>query len=163
MNQFELEINAKVKFGEYGGIEFILETEYPSYGDVYQKIVFPNSKTLLYVPIGSYSGDFYILSEDQNNEYLFYKGTFGSCSGCDELQAVQNKEDLIQVCERMYRGSHRFDKYDMKLFLETYVSTGLRDTYNEQEAKEESDNVRYIRCMAEENAYRMVKKFISLY
>lgn len=45
-----------------------------------------NEKVLFYEEAGSYQGDWVMLAY-KNGKYLIYKDYYGSCSGCDSLQA----------------------------------------------------------------------------
>jgi len=47
---------------------------------------------LLYETFGSYSGDYIAILKGENGIEI-WKGTYGSCSGCDTLQAIQGYSD----------------------------------------------------------------------
>jgi hypothetical protein len=109
------------------------------YRTVYFRLAFPNAKELLYVAVGSYQGDFYILGKEDKN-YLYYKGAYGSCSGCDWLESIEaesDKESFIRLIETMINKTHIIPKKDIENFLNTYVVDGMRDNSDEKEAKEE--------------------------
>lgn len=56
-----------------------------SYADV---ATFRGERVLLYRQFGSYQGE-WVLFSIAGDEYHLYRGWYGSCSGCDSLQAMQ--------------------------------------------------------------------------
>lgn len=58
-------------------------------GSGYSIIAWANGQTLvLYQEFGSYQGEWLMLAKD-GRQYAVYKGSYGSCSGCDDYQAVE--------------------------------------------------------------------------
>jgi hypothetical protein len=53
------------------------------YGDFISKAL--KKKLVAYECFGSYSGEWIAVLEDGDN-YEFWKGSYGSCSGCDDLE-----------------------------------------------------------------------------
>lgn len=51
-----------------------------------------NLKLLAYKEYGSYQGDYIAILGDNDNVYL-YRGSYGSCSGCDWLEAEKHWEN----------------------------------------------------------------------
>lgn len=49
---------------------------------------------LLYQEFGSYQGDWLMFARDPN-QYLVYRGSYGSCSGCDDLQSEFSYEEDV--------------------------------------------------------------------
>lgn len=45
-------------------------------------------RSLLYVEFGSYQGEWVMFATDDRGSYYIYKGWYGSCSGCDDIQAT---------------------------------------------------------------------------
>ena len=69
-------------------------------------------KLLAYVEFGSYQGE-YIVVIDDGDDVLLYKGYYGSCSGCDWLEAERDwvtdeiKDDVAkEFCQQEF--SHPF-------------------------------------------------------
>lgn len=57
-------------------------------GDSYTVIAWAYGQTpLLYHAFGSYQGEWLLFAAD-DEKYLIYEGSYGSCSGCDSLQAM---------------------------------------------------------------------------
>lgn len=46
-------------------------------------------KSIFYKEYGSFTGDFLLITENGNQVFI-YKGSYGSCAGCDELENFQN-------------------------------------------------------------------------
>jgi len=52
--------------------------------------------------LGSYQGSWYMLGKHKGNGHWYYKGgNYGSCSGCDWLEGVGTKEDLLEFLKEM--------------------------------------------------------------
>lgn len=58
-----------------------------NYGDVLSKGL--NKKLIAYETFGSYQGDYIVVLENED-KFEFYKGNYGSCSGCDWLEAEKD-------------------------------------------------------------------------
>ena len=58
-----------------------------NYGDLFAKVL--KKPLLAYETFGSYQGD-YIVVLDAGDSLEVYKGSYGSCSGCDWLEAEQD-------------------------------------------------------------------------
>lgn len=65
-----------------------------SYSDI---AALQGRRSLLYREFGSYQGEWLMLA--LGDEYAIYKGWYGSCSGCDDLQATFSYEDDVQVAK----------------------------------------------------------------
>ena len=52
---------------------------------------------------GSYSGDQLILVQDEDQRLGLLVFGYGSCSGCDSLQACNSLDDLSELRDRLYR------------------------------------------------------------
>jgi len=92
---------------EYKGIEFEvndgLMTNNTSLYE-YSKILcilFPE-KTWIYAEEDDYQGEWFAIGID-NDGYWFNQGSFGSCSGCDQLQAIDSIESAKEFLEMMNR------------------------------------------------------------
>jgi len=53
-------------------------------------------KVLYYRQFGSYQGEWVLLSKDDESYYV-YKGYYGSCSGCDAIQAEFDYDDNLPL------------------------------------------------------------------
>lgn len=136
MEKLIKELKQKVEVGQYGDIKMKAEDDsyLGGYCGVFFKLAFPGAQELIYTEVGSYQGDFYILAEDATG-YLYYKGCYGSCSGCDALQAVNNVEDLAYIVEGMRNRAEHIVKENIENFLSVTVAEGMRDNWDEKEAK----------------------------
>lgn len=75
---------------------------------------------------GSYQGDsLYLIEKDGRYGVLTFG--WGSCSGCDALEAVYNQADLDSLQDDLERGIKWFD-YDYEV-LEYLVSGGLKTSF----------------------------------
>lgn len=62
--------------------------------------------------IGDYQGDiFYLLKKD--NEYCLLVIGYGSCSGCDALEACDTREERIELAESIRSSMQWFSKEDL--------------------------------------------------
>jgi hypothetical protein len=68
--------------------------------------------------LGDYQGDAVTVLKD-GRRYGFLTFGYGSCSGCDALQAVENMEDLSGLYENLIDSIQWFASLDA---LKTYVS-----------------------------------------
>lgn len=55
-----------------------------NYGELAEQVL--NRKCIAYVEFGSYQGE-YVVVLDDGDDIQLYKGYYGSCSGCDWLEA----------------------------------------------------------------------------
>lgn len=76
---------------------------------IYQRLVDAMDViTIISVDIGSYSGDsLYLVKEGNRFGYLQFG--WGSCSGCDALQACRNFKELDELRQSLYDSIKWFD------------------------------------------------------
>lgn len=70
-------------------------------GDNYEVIAWANDQRIIYyAQFGSYQGEWFLVSRNQENYYI-YKGSYGSCSGCDSFQGFFDYGDIdkAKACE----------------------------------------------------------------
>lgn len=76
---------------------------------------------LLNHEFGDYQGDLFFLLEDAAPTYYrvgFLVFGYGSCSGCDSLQACANKEEVIELRDKLHTEIHWEDSpKEMLTFL----------------------------------------------
>lgn len=96
-----------------------------SYGD-YIKLQYPEKKWF-YHEGGSYQGDWCALGKDEKGFY-FHQGSYGSCSGCDWLLGLPDKEDAIDFLKEMKKIIFIGDTWEKaKKYLEDTKKNGLDD------------------------------------
>jgi hypothetical protein len=82
-------------------------------GNRYEVIAWVNSQTVIYYQeFGSYQGEWLLVSKGHDN-YFIYKGSFGSCSGCDSFEAEFGYREGITV----ERAKNFADGYDPFLIV----------------------------------------------
>lgn len=84
---------------------------------------------IAFVEFGSYSGD-YIAVMKNGDTVDFYKGHYGSCSGCDELERMRNYEDEVDEKEAMDFCEREFHHPFVSIPIETMTRIDV-DTLNE--------------------------------
>jgi hypothetical protein len=69
-----------------GAMSVIEET---FHGDDYEIVAWANDEEVLYYnKFGSYQGEWILFTYTQDHHYKLYRGSYGSCSGCDHFEAV---------------------------------------------------------------------------
>jgi len=75
-----------------------------------------------YHTFGSYQGEWMLLARDAENYYI-YKGSYGSCSGCDVLEGHGSTFDSKQTLKEWLSGPNDDDDSGYKSFLEIPIET----------------------------------------
>jgi hypothetical protein len=68
----------------------------PTYAALLNKI----GRVVLCESFGSYDGDYYVLFQSRD-QYGYLTFSYGSCSGCDALEACEAQEDVDRLQERL--------------------------------------------------------------
>lgn len=91
---------------------------YNYYSD-YQPILEEFGSIIIQVDDEDYQGDSRVLYKS-DNRYGYLNFGWGSCSGCDALQACNNNEDVQELMDALYAGILWFDssKDMLKYFKE---------------------------------------------
>ena len=90
-----------------------------NYGDVIAKG--HKQDLLLFEQFGSYQGDFIVITKDSDKAYI-YKDSYGSCGGCDSLEAFEDYCDdsdkfwTQEKCEEFAKDYQPFITVDLALF-----------------------------------------------
>lgn len=119
LNPFEIEDALPIKItGERYGMK--INGEYPSY----ETLVESTTKRVdwtINAGTNNYQGDLYLFGEsnDDAGYYYYVRIGYGSCSGCDALEACDTPEELISLRDEIKRSIIRFDT--LKEF-ETYIN-----------------------------------------
>lgn len=66
-------------------------------------------EVLVQVDDNDYQGDTRVLYKDENGRYGHLMFGWGSCSGCDSLQACESYEDIENLAESLYNSIKWFD------------------------------------------------------
>lgn len=77
----------------------------PSYAELFTAL----GEVLLVVDDGGYQGDIRVMLRGVDNCYGYLIQGFGSCSGCDALEACENFDDVAELYRGMMRGVAWFD------------------------------------------------------
>jgi len=83
------------------GFTFSPWTRHPSYTEIAAKL----GTVLLNATAGDYQGDELFLFADGDRRGLLIQA-YGSCSGCDQLAAVDTPEDARALIDDMVTGTH---------------------------------------------------------
>ena len=75
-------------------------------------------KIIIKVEDGGYQGDTLLVYKNEKNQFGFLSFGWGSCSGCDALQACDTVEDLQELMDHLYNSIIWFDSKDA---LSTFV------------------------------------------
>jgi hypothetical protein len=87
---------------------------------------------IYYKEFGEYHGDWLLISYDNNLEsYFFYKGHYGSCSGCDEFEhwRMYNDEEIEMEWDK--EKSHWYKLISIekaKEFFDKFAENNYEDT-----------------------------------
>ena len=86
----------------------------------YTPILKSFGKILLQVDDEDYSGDSRVLYEFPDGTYGYLQFGWGSCSGCDALQACDNPEEVEDLIDMLQASIKHFDSAEegLKYFLE---------------------------------------------
>jgi len=76
---------------------------------------------------GSYQGEWVALGVS-NDGFFFHQGSYGSCSGCDWLEGLSDKEDAINFLNEMKKIIKIGDTWEeAKVYLENTKKNGWED------------------------------------
>jgi hypothetical protein len=59
--------------------------------------------------VGSYQGDTFVFGRDLGGVWVWLEIGWGSCSGCDALQACSTVKDVAELAQSISSGAKRFD------------------------------------------------------
>ena len=76
---------------------------YP-YVSGYGPMVEDSGEVLLWITTGSYQGDYHVLVRGPGGDFCYISIGFGSCAGCDALQACDTAEQIGQLAEGIQFG-----------------------------------------------------------
>lgn len=79
------EILDNLTTSDYGSIKSATEEVYLSYGGL-ARALYPDVEWFFDQQEGSYTGDWYMVGKDEKGQYYFFSQSYGSCSGCDDLE-----------------------------------------------------------------------------
>lgn len=92
-----------------------VEYFYPE--ESYYELVEKNADVLIEHTLGSYQGDMLFLLRN-GDQFGFLVVGYGSCSGCDSLEACESQEAVDSLAERIYDGIKWFDSFsDLKEYV----------------------------------------------
>lgn len=75
----------------------------------YDRILREFGKVLIQTEDQDYQGNSYVLYENDKNQFGFLQFGWGSCSGCDALQACDSVEDLQRLMDHLFNSIIWFD------------------------------------------------------
>lgn len=112
------------------------------YYRVYQTIIDNIGEALVQVDDDDYQGDTRVLLKKDNVFGLLIFG-WGSCSGCDALEACESIEDLQKLMDDLYNSVKWFDSLDeAKDYILDSVNTETKFYYHSKEWREFVEKVR---------------------
>lgn len=87
-----------------------MDQDYPWFDGSYNDLIEDFGSVVLSETFGSYQGDmFYVFEKD--GQYGFLEVGYGSCSGCDALEACQSISDLYDLQASLRSSIRWFDTY----------------------------------------------------
>jgi hypothetical protein len=82
-----------------------------------------------------YQGDSRVLYEDNNGVFGYLLFGWGSCSGCDSLQACNSYADIDELMEQLWRGIQWFSSKEAALsFFQEHDWKGDYTSHDEEQA-----------------------------
>lgn len=117
----------------------IYETDRFSWYD-YQPMLDEFGEILIQVDEEAYQGDSFLLYKN-DNKYGFLTFGWGSCSGCDALQACDTIDEVQELMDRLYNAIIWFDSLqELKCYISDYSIVELQwyfysDTFKEFKEK----------------------------
>ena len=109
------ELQKKYKFN--WGVETI-DGNSVAYEDLVKEN-YPNVQWFFEEYEGSYQGDFYMLGKDGDN-YYFFTISYGSCSGCDWLQSIEDYDNLQKLIDEIKDSVLIKNRAEMEEYIEKY-------------------------------------------
>ena len=93
---------------------------------------------IIQVDSNDYQGDSLLIYKNDKNHFGFLSFGWGSCSGCDALQACDTVEDLQELMDHLYNSIIWFDSKDA---LSTFVNEhDWKSDYIDDELREKFIN-----------------------
>lgn len=129
LNPFENEMSLKLN-DETDADGYFRTCEY----DYYELIKSITDKVNWKVNAGTndYQGDYLCFGEGQG-KYYFVDFGYGSCSGCDALEACNSFQDLLEVREDIKRNIKEFESLDQ--FEKWFNNEGQTEWWNWDDIK----------------------------
>ncbi|AEO93500.1 gp241 [Bacillus phage G] len=81
-----------------------------------------------------YQGDFFFLGKDKDNNIYYIVSGYGSCSGCDALQACDNFEDVKTLRDDLKRSIRKFNS--LNEFESLFNKEAQTEWYSTDDVKE---------------------------
>lgn len=113
----------------------------PSYSELVSSMEY---EELFYEDIGSYQGDYLYFLKDEDRSSIVANDArygllvfgYGSCSGCDSLQACSNEKEVVELRDRFASDIKWFaSKKDVIKFINNKDTQPFKDWYwNDSEA-----------------------------
>lgn len=102
----------------------------------YQPMLEEFGEILVQVDEDDYQGDSYLLYK-KDNQYGFLVFGWGSCSGCDALQACNNIDEVQELMDQLYNDIKWFDSLEeVKEYLSNVDIQELKYYYRTTEFKQ---------------------------
>lgn len=102
----------------------------------YQPMLEEFGEILVQVDEDNYQGDSYLLYK-KDNQYGFLVFGWGSCSGCDALQACNNIDEVQELMDQLYNDIKWFDSLEeVKEYLSNVDIQELKYYYRTTEFKQ---------------------------
>lgn len=89
---------------------------------------------IIHVDRGDYQGDSLLIYKNNNGQFGYLCFGWGSCSGCDALQACDGVKDLQELMDHLYNSIIWFDS---KESLSTFIKEhNWKEDYFDEESTE---------------------------
>ena len=96
---------------------------------------------IIHVDRGDYQGDSLLIYKNDNGQFGYLCFGWGSCSGCDALQACDGVEDLQELMDHLYNSIIWFDsKESLSTFIKEHNWNG--DYFGEESTERFISSVR---------------------
>ncbi|MEB0287206.1 hypothetical protein QN355_11640 [Cryobacterium sp. 10S3] len=93
------------------------------YGDMIAAVT--DTEMIFQREIGSYQGEYIVVTRDESARYFFYIGSYGSCSGCDFLEGERDYDGFIEYKTALDYVAESKPQYVMPAMLLKSLDTDL--------------------------------------
>lgn len=106
-----------------------------NYGDMLSKVL--GKKLIAYKEYGSYQGDWLAIIDGENTLHI-YRGIYGSCSGCDFIEAERDW-DSQEIDDEVAKGYFKNERPFLSLEKATYLKMSREEFLSVLPANTRSD------------------------
>lgn len=110
----------------------------------YSAIVDYIGKVAVQASDNDYQGSTYVLYDDPSKGFGYLCFGWGSCSGCDALQACESNEDLAGLIRQLEESVEWKTKYDLLKYMKEHDWEGDWHYHQEEHKKFVADAIKYL-------------------